>query len=274
MPKRHSVSLLLWVLLLPQLAGCSLYLTRPITFSVLDAETKQPIAGANVEARYSVVLDFGLIIAGRGPLEGVTECDGKVTLHADPHHDALFIKASATGYQEEQLSRDRIEKGLRPRKGHPWGNEFVLEMYAEPQAKLDLKFPRDYRGVVVLRFSPVDTSPPIRGQREFSYVVPANGIVDVKESGLIKREPNYDGVRAFVDGKELLTLVDTGAGTGKMGPDLRDAVALRFVGRIWEHSMWVYVLGTGREGENAEKMLWPNSRDLDERALKSLIGSR
>ena len=72
MTTRHPFWMLGWIFLLPQLAGCSLYLTRPVDFYVIDAETQRPIAGAKVEAFYSVMLDFGLLFAGRGPLDGET----------------------------------------------------------------------------------------------------------------------------------------------------------------------------------------------------------
>lgn len=266
------------MVLLPQLAGCSLSMARPVAFSVIDAETKQPIAGAKLDACYYVLLDFGLIFFGWGPLEGVTDRDGKVTLHIDPHHPAVRTKAAAKGYQEENRSATNFQGRLLPRKQQQWGNEYVLEMYAEPAATLDLEFSEGFRGLVLVRFSPPNPLAHRAGQRHFRYVVPANGVVDVKESALLERLGNFDRVHAVLADGSRPPTVSAGDHGSEKRAEPPGEIALRYISPTrepdeWGHT-WIYVLGTRKEAEEVSRRLWPENGEFDERALKAMMDLR
>jgi hypothetical protein len=263
--------------LLMQLCGCSLYLIRPVTITVRDAETKQPIEGAEVSSDYMRMIDFGLIFAGGNYKEGVSDSDGKVTLVIDPYKDHLTLNAQAKGYHNQDLYSygPDIRKRVVPRNWFEWRNEFVLEMYAEPKGTLNLVVPKGYRGAVVVRFAENDSPPVPPGQRIFTYAVPPNGVVDVKESGLLERAGSYHRVHArFEDGTELPTLAPTTDDPKSLTPCGRELIALRFIDPVWRYNTWVYFLGDHGDAIAFRNIFWPDRDSFDEAAFMRLCAGR
>jgi hypothetical protein len=243
--------------LLAPLSGCSLYLNRPVTFQVRDAETKRPIEGAELHVMYMRYMEFGLSMTGWGPTKGVTDRDGRLTLVVDPYKDRFNLSATASGYIPEQnRGTNWAAERIAPRKRFEWKNDFILEMYAAPEAEADLVFPGSYRGMVRVRFSPTDHPPEVPGRRRFRYDVPANGIVDVRETELIDRPGLTDRIHArFQDGTTVPNVPwpdapEVGADDGRVAP--KD-IALRFIEIDWEHHTWVYVLGTKDDADSARR---------------------
>jgi hypothetical protein len=264
-------------MLLIALPGCSLYLLRPVTVKVQDAETKQPIEGATIGADYAVFMDLALPLASLGRRDGFTDSEGKLKLTVDPYHYRFDLKATAPGYLSEALGQPDVQKRLIRRHWLEWKKELVLEMYAGPEASAELLFPRDYRGVVLVRFSPHDKLPQTLGQRHFIYPVSSTGIAEVRESGLFCHT-QVDAFHArFEDGKVVPTAIfPIGGGAREAIMDKskdvgNEVVALRFVGHVWEHHTWVYVVGTKADADAVHVKLWPKD-NLDQRAFQHLNG--
>jgi hypothetical protein len=250
--------------------GCTLYLNQPVTFRVRDAETKQPIEGAEIRTTYLTMLDFGVLAADWGPKEGVTDADGKVTLFIDPKKDCLEVDASAVGYHPEpHMSRTAIRKRLVSRRGLVWGSDFVLDMYKDPMGRLDLVLPNGYLGPVLIRFAPVDSPPERTGQRHFAYEVGLDGQVAIRESGLFERVSAFGCVHArFRDGIEVPTAEDRSG-----APIPPNSVALRFITPVWEHHTWVYVIGMKADADAMNEALWGDGNHFNELAFTRLNGS-
>jgi hypothetical protein len=233
---------------------CSFYLDRPVTFHVRDAETKQPIEGAAIQVHYMRFMEISIPLTGWGPTEGVTDRDGNLTLVVDPYKDRFTMNTVAKGYlPEESLWGDWVKKRLVPRKRFEWKNDSVLELYAEPAGEVDLVFPNDYRGVVLIRFSPTDHPPDVPGQRNFRYDVSASGVVEIKESGLLERPLKFDRIHAQLrDGTKLPNLDRDVAFEDRIATPYPtdDVLALTFIEPDWEHHTWIYVLGTKREADS------------------------
>jgi hypothetical protein len=195
-----------------------------------------------------------------------------LTLYIDPKKDCLFIEASAAGYQPEpHMWGMAIRKRLVPHGGLTWGSDFVLDVYKDPVARLDLVIPNGYRGVVLIRFAPVDSPPAQTGQRNFTYDVGLDGKVAIRESGLFERVSAYENIYShFRDGTEISTVtVKDRHGTSIPA----SSVALRFVTVVWENHTWVYVLGTKADADSVHKALWGDGDHFDESAFKRLSGS-
>jgi hypothetical protein len=265
---RHALNV---AALLAPLSGCSFYLNRPVTFQVRDAETKRPIEGAEIKVTYLRYIEVAIPVTGAGPEQGVTDRDGKLTLVVDPCKDQFTLSATARGYLPEQhQGRDWVAKRITPRKRFEWKNDFILEMYTAPEAEVDLIFPDGYRGIVLVRCAPTDRPPEVPGRRRFRYDVPASGIVEIREAGLMDRPSLPDRIHVqFRDGTTVPTAfghndpeVDA-AGGRRAAND----VALRFIDMDWEHRTWVCVLGTKDDADSAmrtpSELGEADRRDLD-----------
>jgi hypothetical protein len=265
---------------------CSVYVNRPVTFHVRDAETKQPIEGAAIKVVYMRFMEISIPMTGWGPTEGVTDRDGKLTLVVDPYKDRFMMNTTAKGYlPEEHRSGTWVTKRVAPRKRFEWKNDFVLELYAEPLGDVDLVFPKDYRGVVLVRFAPTDHPPDVPGRRRVRYDVPASGVVEIKESWLLERPLNYTRIHAQLrDGTTVPTLDGPGAledwdarrhqmddAVALQPYPMADAIALRFIEPDWEHNTWIYVLGTKREADSVREPKSPTLSEADQRDLDRLM---
>jgi hypothetical protein len=242
-------------------SGC-FYFNQPVTFTVQDAETKQPIEGVGIDPKY-----IGLFVPQVNG--GVTDANGKLTLFMDTKAESLSIAAGIEGYQSESnMWGTAIQKRLFPRPGSLWGSNFVLEMYKDPAAEMNLVIPTGYRGVVLIQFAPMDSPPQQIGQRIFSYELDLEGKVLVRESGLFERMQGYYQINArFREGIEIPTV--------KYQNETRvpsDALALRFITPVWEHHTWVYVVGTKDEENVIHNALWGDGSHFDEGYFKRLSG--
>jgi hypothetical protein len=268
MGSRLSWTLLAGLVFINQF-GCSCYLVRPVTFTIKDAETGRPIEGANVDVSYLVMMDFGLLFASWGPRQGVTDRDGKLTLVVDPWHSGACIGVKADGYQDAGYSWGSQAKYLKSRKWPKWGNDCIVEMYAEPKATLELVFRKSHRGVVLVKFAGTATPPTPPGLRHFSYPVPPTGIVEIKESGLFERPEMTDRIKAWYENGQSLPIV--GRYVEPSAKNLTDdAIALRQIAVFSDFHTWAYVLGTKAEASAIEKRLWPDGNNFDDKFFKRL----
>ena len=207
MGQRRMVACLVYPVLLLALApGCQvLYRYKPVPILVRDAETKAPIAGAEVHISYP------LIRPSTAPYESVetTAQDGMAHLRAAPGCDAgIVMTAAAKGYMSEERSvlaetiRDLPSPPL-VKTADPPPAPFVVELYAEPHPTIELVVPAGYRGVVECTVEIQEDAPFPRGQRCFSCEVSSSGVARLKGPPLLRRVSALDYRAKFADGTPL-----------------------------------------------------------------------
>jgi len=185
--------------------GCQVFYSyRPVAVLARDAETKQPIPGAEIS------LTYPLTSSSRSPWESseTTGDDGVAHLRAVPNGDAILVKATAKSYLSEEKDLPiKVVEALEP--AHPFERvaqrpvSFVVELYAEPHPTVELVVPNLYRGLVKAEVTVQDDAPCPPGQRCFSFVVPLSGEVHVIGPSLLRRVFPPDFLAKYADGTPL-----------------------------------------------------------------------
>lgn len=192
-------------LLLAWAPGCQvLYRYRPVAMLVRDAETKEPIAGAEVHLSYPLTRD-SLAPFNSSERSGK---DGIAHLRAAPFGDfGVRIEASAPGYLPEQqtISTEMIQK-IEPARPFEAAErrppEVVVEMYAEPRFTVELIVPDGYRGPIKTELQVQDDVSVPPGQRCFRYEV-RDGFVQIKGPDVLRRIPALDYRARYAGGTPL-----------------------------------------------------------------------
>jgi hypothetical protein len=247
--RRLACCLLFEAFLVAAAPGCqALYRYRPVPVLVRDAETKQPIVGAEVRVSYP------LTRPSQAPWDSValTGDDGVARLRAAPYGSAgVRVEAAAKGYLSEDLSVpvETVQEMEPPRPFEDTTQRparFVLEMYTEPGPRVELILPNGFRGLIRAEVRIQEDAPLSPGQRIFRFPVEPPGVVQVSGPPLLRRIYAPDYAARYADG----TLIRRPAGDWDVGlrplnglgllspPDLllpfRD-VALRPAGRGVNH---------------------------------------
>jgi hypothetical protein len=191
--RRLTRALICAVLPLAIASGCqALYPYRPISVLVRDAETKQPISGAEV------LIDYPFTPPSHAPWDssGTTAADGMARLKAAPAGGDIGVEARAKGYLFEDtiLPPEAVRPGDTAHSAKavdPHAPTVVLDLYAEPRPTVELVVPNGYRGVVKAELQIQEDAPCPPGQRCFSYEVPASGIISVTGPSLLHRVLDY-----------------------------------------------------------------------------------
>jgi hypothetical protein len=191
------------VFLLTLAAGCQVIRSnRPVSVLAVDAETKKPIAEADIHISYPLTPPY------RAPVEssGKTGEDGKALLRAAPTQEGLAIEATAPGYLYEQksLGADAVpaSKSFFPFGApEPQVAPLAIELYAQPGPTIELALPPGYRGLVRVEVEPRDDIPCPPGLRRFRYEVPSSGVVQVIGPALLRRTPAI--VAGYANGASL-----------------------------------------------------------------------
>jgi hypothetical protein len=253
--------------------GCTVYQPRPVTFTLRDAETKQPIEGADVAAHYTAFMDFGVLFGSVGPMSGKTDRDGRLTLIVDPDKPLFSVKVDAEGYPEMPWLRGGMYTiRYLPRSWFQWSQECEIAMYRGPQPKAELLLPAGYRGPVVVYFPTVDVPPSRIGQREFSFPVSDRGGVEIPHSGMFQNADGYDCLQArFPDGASLKTIKDLPGPSAVIAEDRADSVAFRLVTVDWNKHAWIFVVGTAAEAEALNRQVWPDDNHEDKKAFDRIL---
>ncbi|HJZ59297.1 MAG TPA: carboxypeptidase-like regulatory domain-containing protein [Gemmataceae bacterium] len=222
MSTRRLARHLLWLLALP--AGCAN--PRSVAVLVRDAETKLPVSGAEVR----------LSSAGSDQTAaGTTGPDGVARIAAKPPGETgVLAEVHAPGY----LTGGKDVTGLFTHPHSP-AEPAVVEVFAGPRPGVELVLPAGYRGLVRAEVRVRDDAPP--GGREFSFVVPASGVVEVTGPAILEQPPGPEYRARYADGTTL-----SGA-----APD--EAVGFRW---LWaEGRDEVFVVGTKADWAEARKAL-------------------
>jgi hypothetical protein len=199
---------LLGVLLLAAAAGClDLHPYRPVAVLVQDAETKKPIAGAEVRVCYPISR------ASLSPCEstGLAEDNGIAQVRMAPAEGGATLEATARGYLTEILNvPEEAVRKLEP--AHLFEDtdrrpaRFVLELYAGPHPTVELVLPTSFRGLVKAEVEIQEDAPLPPGQRCFRFSAnPVGSSVEVRVVGppLLRRVNPTDYRACYADGTVL-----------------------------------------------------------------------
>jgi uncharacterized membrane protein YgcG len=197
----------LWPVLLFAVApGCmSLPGDRPLPVQAVDAETKKPIRGANVQIAYPFAPSMWAAHGAAGP----TADDGVARLRLAAGDDpAVTLEVAAIGYlPEEKPLPAAAVKALEPPHLFEMTDHrapaVVVEMYAEPRPTVELIVPPGYRGHVRAAVRIQDDAPTLPGQRAFTYEVPPTGTIDVIGPPILHRVFAPDYRLRYADGAPL-----------------------------------------------------------------------
>jgi len=186
--------------------GCqALHRYRPVAVLARDAETKQPIAGAEVRITYP----FTAPTCAPWDSSGTTKADGVAHLRAAPYgENGIMLDVTAKGYMFEDKGIPIEAVVAIPPAGifeavarRPVN--FVMELYAEPRPTIELIVPVGFRGLVKVDVQIKDDAPLVAGQRCFSYIVPASGAVQATGPSLLRRVFPQDYHAKVADGTPL-----------------------------------------------------------------------
>jgi hypothetical protein len=184
--------------------GCALlHDYRQTTILVRDGETKDPIAGAQVDVKYSIM--FNLF----GPWDecGHTGLEGTARLPVAAGEIRPCLRVSAGGYLDGQTV---IPDEDLPARGSWWSRPpakppVIVDLYRGPAPTVELVFPNKFRGLVVVEFQPgVEDGRP--GERSFSVRVPQSGLVEVRGPPVLQATHGDFGFQfaaRFEDGSTL-----------------------------------------------------------------------
>jgi hypothetical protein len=230
-------------------SGCqSLYRERPVAVMVRDAETKQPIARAEVE--FSHPLSESSSTSNRSV--GATEADGVSRMSATPggdRQDSLYVKAAANRYQSDTMlvPNETLEK-IKPLGWFEAKNrrpvEIIMELYSGAPFTVELVVPQGYRGLVKASIQIRDEMPCTPGQRLFSYYV-NSGSVQVVGPAVLRRVQPVKFVAKYADGIALVS--------GRA-----DASQLVFHWLKHEDSCEYFVVGTEADIAKYRRQLYPD----------------
>ncbi|HTU23643.1 MAG TPA: hypothetical protein VMG10_36740 [Gemmataceae bacterium] len=188
-------------------SGCQAFHSdRTLAVLVRDAETKKPVASAEVYLCERVKRDEVAPCRSKG---GFTQADGIAQLHAEPSGEfGLQVQAVAQGYLPDKVnvSADALKTSptpASPPKGKARSPEVVVEMYAEPSFSVELVLPPNYRGLVKVEVQLLDNLPLAAGQRCFRFPVSASGEVQVRGPSLLRRVQVADFRARYANGPML-----------------------------------------------------------------------
>jgi hypothetical protein len=194
------------IVLIVAASGCqALHSYRPVPILVKDADTKQPIAGAEVRISYPFTEN------ARAPWcsSGITGSDGVARLRAAPVGDiGILVELETRGYLSER--KDLPIATVQALQPAHWFEEverrpaaIVFEMYAEPRPTVELIVPSGYRGMVQVRVQAQDNAPCAPGQRKFSYVVSEPAVALVTGPSILAHVLPPDFVARYAHGQIL-----------------------------------------------------------------------
>jgi hypothetical protein len=171
----------------------------------IDADTKQPIPGAEVRISYP----FAQPSHAPCNSSGTTESDGIARLRAAPHgDDCVLVEVNAPGHlRESKTLNAQAVQAIEP--AHLFEAvdrrpaSVVLEVYAEPRPTVELIVSAGYRGLVKVEVQIREDTPCAAGQRRFSYPVPSSGEVEVSGPPLLRHVASQDFCAHLSDGTPL-----------------------------------------------------------------------
>jgi hypothetical protein len=236
---RTNRRLLCLLSLLTLTSGCQLMQnTRPMVVEARDAETHQPIPGAQVSLSYLQQP------AGFAPSEvnASTGTDGIARMQGSVPGDAgMSLDVSANGYHsgKEGVARSTVET-IPPLKMFEKNDQrpvqFVVELYAEPDPSIELVLPAGYKGEVKAQIIISPTAGAVPGQRVFSVPVSPTGSAQIAGPEVLKFVGGTDFHFRYTDGVPISRRAegDTLMGYWFLSYNENDKISSFFVGTFQE----------------------------------------
>jgi hypothetical protein len=261
---RFAGCLLCLFLLFFLIPGCTVFhAEQTLAVQVRDAETKQPIATAEVYLCQRIKDDEVAPCRTKG---GFTQADGITRLRAEPSgENGLQVQAVAQNYLPEKVdvSADTLKTiwtAASSKKGERPSADVVVEVYHEPAFSVELLLPTGYRGLVKAEIQIQDNLPLPTGQRCFRFPVSSTGDVQVRGPALLRRVPPTDFRARYVNGPLMGSTLDV------------DKVGFRWLkGGGNDHS---FVVGTQLDYEALHSKLAPEETRSAENDGSKRGGSR
>jgi hypothetical protein len=178
--------------------GCNLFhKDRAVAVTVVDAETKAPVAGASVRLAGPAGHDAE-------PVSGTTGADGVARLKAHPPEGlAIVLDATADGYMPGERVIPTAAIKSPPAGGEVRAAEFTVELFAGPRPTVELVLPAGYRGLVKVVAEVRDDVQLPPGQRVFRFEVPASGVVTFTAPPVFHHESGPEYTARYADGTPL-----------------------------------------------------------------------
>jgi hypothetical protein len=252
---RLAHCLFLPICLLPLAVGCQVFSdTRPVTVLARDADTKQPIPGAQVVLAYPLANS----VMTPGAATATTGEKGLAQMSATPYADnTLMLTVSAKDYITENqcvplqtvqaIEPDHLFKSIERKSPN-----LIVELYAEnPYPTVELVVPTGYRGPLHVEMRIPDDAPMQPGQRMFQYEMAPSGDVLITGPAVLRRFPFPEFTAKYANGTPL--------------PQNAQGAE---VGLWWKRSTgnhYYFLVGTAVEAAR--------SRDLGDDGMKSSLGS-
>lgn len=191
------------VLMLLLLPGCqAFYAYRPVPVLTIDAETRQPIASAEVRISYPASRPPYVPAESLGP----TGPDGLARLKAAPHGEGgIMIEANANDYLGDQafLTTDQVQAIERAgffEDADKRPAAVTVALYKRPKPSVEFVVPTSFRGRIKATMQVRPDAPAMPGQRVFGFETPATGEVAVVGSLLLQRVQPCDFHARTADG--------------------------------------------------------------------------
>jgi hypothetical protein len=194
------------VLLLALVSGCqTLHSYRPVPVLVRDAETQQPIPGAEVHITYP----FEEALRSPSPSSSATGADGVARLTAAPYGDIdLRVAVNAKGYLTEESGLPvKVVQAIEPLHWFEAAESrpvsLVVQLYAAPDPTVELVIPTGYRGQIKAEVQVQEGLAGAPGQRHFSFEVPTSGVVDLTGPPILRHVCSVAVRARYADGTPL-----------------------------------------------------------------------
>lgn len=177
--------------------------TRPVPIQIIDAESKAPVAGAEVKLWCP---------NPHGPklgkdANGVSGPDGIAHVHANASEDVgIVVEVSAPGYIAEEADFHSSTKLAGKANATSATGETppptVIELFAGPRPVVELVLPDGFRGLVKAEVR-IDNGSGKPGQRTFSFPVSPAGAVEIVGPAVLNQGPGPDYRARFASGTQL-----------------------------------------------------------------------
>jgi hypothetical protein len=258
------------VVMVVAVPGCGIFHDyRHATVLIRDAETKQPIAGAEVRLSYVSLLDP----FAPWPSSGKTGQDGTTRLWAVAYEGAgAVMSVSADGYHYEviHVSAEAVrsigdgKSQLRAVAGsngltslmpatpavhvheqkQATGNgkaqpSIVVDLYSKPEPSVELIVPTGYRGMVVAEVK-LAAEEDVSGKRAYCFKVPASGVVEIKGSEILRRG-HTEYKACYADGTRLDRYAD------------KETVGFRWITCDWAREF--FAIGTQKDYDDCFRLI-------------------
>jgi hypothetical protein len=248
----------LWILMsLTCSGGC---FSKVVRVHVFDAESEEPLAGAEVTASYGA--SFFPDLPPPSPPLAHTDAQGHAALRVREWRRAAMIRATVPGYlpyvdQTQLGTLQEIRDALaRENAAKVPPDQVELGLYREPLPTVRIVIPDGYRGPIQIHWNRTAGYHQPSGVREFIYHFSPGQVIEMTLAPPMQfvRYTDYDAAYASGTMIEAADNLRLRYGSTRWKPPPAEAVAWRFAGVTYDfsaktHDGVVYVVGTAGDAK-------------------------